>query len=169
MRGLQVEALTDRVRHGRHLAQRFFGFLTAQPLTPSEQELVRSYLAVEDIELFWDQRSADQRHGIEVAQRVAAALPGDATAIRAALLHDVGKRAGDLGAVTRSIATVLDGFDLPVTARMRSYRDHGAIGADELAAAGCEPLVVDFARLHPGPPPPGEDPRRWQVLLDADG
>lgn len=169
MRGLQVEALTDRFRHGRHLAQRFFGFLTARPLTPGEQELVRSYLGAGNIELFWDQRSADQRHAIEVAQRVVASLPGDAPAIRAALLHDVGKRAGDLGAVTRSIATVLDGFHLPLTARMRSYRDHGTIGAEELAAAGCEPLVVDFARLHPGPPPQGEDPDRWQVLLDADG
>jgi putative nucleotidyltransferase with HDIG domain len=169
VRGLQVEALSDRFRHGRHLAQRFYGFLTARPLTPGEQELVRSYLTAGNIGLFWDQRPADQRHAIQVAHRVAAALPGDAAAVRAALLHDVGKRASDLGAVTRSVATVLDSLHLPVTARMRSYRDHGAIGAAELAAAGCEPLVVDFARRHPGPPPQGEDPNRWQVLIDADG
>lgn len=169
MRGLQVEELSTRIRHGGHLAGRFFGFLTARPLSPDDQEFVHSVLSSDCARLFWEQHPADQRHAVDVASRVKAILPGDELAVEAALLHDIGKRTGRLGAVSRSIATVFDAVGLPLTVRMRSYRAHGAIGAAELERAECGALVVEFARLHPGPPPEGVDPGRWQVLLDADG
>jgi hypothetical protein len=118
--------------------------------------------------MFWEQSSQDQRHGLVVARRVLEDLPGDRSAAVAALLHDVGKRGIGLGAVHRSVATVMSGLRLPLRGSYRIYRNHGSIGADALAAAGAEDLTVAFARHHPGPPPPEVDPVRWRVLLDAD-
>ena len=120
-------------------------------------------------ELFWRQDAADQRHAYEVAERVTARLSNDEDAYTAALLHDVGKAGAGLGAVGRSIATVLDGVGLPLTGSMKRYRSHGPIGAAELADAGYDGIVVAFAEHHPGPAPGGIDPERWEVLLEADG
>ncbi len=119
--------------------------------------------------LFWAQAIPDQRHAYRVARRVAASRPGDEEAVAAALLHDVGKTRSCLGAIRRSIATVLEAVGLTMPVSMRQYREHGPIGAEELTAAGYDGLVVAFARFHPGHPPSGVDEERWQALLDADG
>lgn len=156
------------MRYAGHLVERFFGYLTAPGLTPAEQQRVHDRLDDPAAELFWAQDAADQRHAFDVASRVAVALPDDHDAYTAALLHDIGKRHAGLGAVQRSIATVLDGAGLPMTASMRVYRSHGSIGAGELAAAGFEGLVVDFAANHPGLAPAGTDTQRWYALLEAD-
>jgi len=130
--------------------------------------MVREHLADEQATLFWRQQYQDQRHALEVAARVAAVRGNDRVAIKAALLHDVGKRHSRLGAFARSLATVLDATGLPLPDRMAAYRAHGPLGARELAACECEPLVVEFAGRHPGPAPAGIDPARWRVLLEAD-
>lgn len=143
--------------------------MTAPGLTPREQQLVHQHLDAAGAELFWRQDVADQRHAFAVASKVANTLPRDDEAYTAALLHDVGKRHAGLGAVRRSIATVLDGVGIPLTAAMRRYRTHASIGAAELSAAGFDGLVVSFAANHPGPPPEGIDDRRWAALLEADG
>lgn len=119
--------------------------------------------------MFWSQALPDQRHAYDVAIRVASTLPGDDEAVVAALLHDVGKRASAPGAVRRSLATMFDRLGLPLTANMDRYRTHGPIGADDLAAAGFDGVVVAFARHHPGPAPDGFDETRWRALLEADG
>lgn len=143
--------------------------MTAAGLTPSEQQRVHQHLDEPSVKLFWAQSSADQRHAYDVAARVADLLPGDDEALTAALLHDIGKRHARLGPVRRSIATVLDGAGLPMTAPMQQYRLHGPIGAGELSAAGYDAIVVTFAAHHPDPAPTGIDAVRWQALLDADG
>ena len=121
-----------------------------------------------EAELFWQQSRPDQRHALIVARRVLRRRPGDRVAGAAALLHDIGKRSVNLGAVRRSIATVLGRGKLPMTAAHRAYRDHGPRGAIDLEDAGCGVLVVEFARCHPGPPPDGIDPDQWRALLAAD-
>jgi len=55
-----------------------------------------------------------------------------------------------------------------MTARMRSYRAHGAAGAALLEETGVEPLVVDFAARHPSSDPGDSDPAQWRALLNAD-
>lgn len=157
------------MRHAGHLVQRFFGHLGASGLSPNEQQQVHDRLDEPAATLFWAQGPADQRHAFEVAGRVAKELPGDDEAVVAALLHDVGKRHTDLGAVGRSLATVLDAVGMPLTPSMQLYRSHGAIGGAELEAAGFAGLVVDFAARHPEPAPPGTDLARWNALLMADG
>jgi HD superfamily phosphodiesterase len=143
--------------------------LSARPLSPKEQRYVHDQLSKPCADLFWKQGFRDQRHALTVARRVAAKLPGDQEAIEAALLHDIGKWQPNTGAISRSVATVLQFTRLPMTPRMWAYRDHGRRGSAELEEARCGSLAIEFARLHPAPVPEGFDPERWQVLLEADG
>ncbi len=161
--------MTGRLQTAGHLVLRFFGHLTARPLSPEEQRYVHERLSDPCADLFWKQSFPDQRHAVTVAQRVESKLPADAEAIEAALLHDVGKWRPNVGAVSRSIATLLHYARLPMTRRMWAYRDHGHRGASELEQAQCGGLAVEFARRHPASAPEGIDPDRWQVLLEADG
>jgi hypothetical protein len=155
-------------RHGRHLVERFFGHLSASALSPAEQQLVADRLDEHGTALFFAQGVADQRHAFDVAELVAETLPGDDEVYVAALLHDVGKRHSRLGALGRTVATILDGVGAPMTARMRWYRRHGMAGAADLASAGYDGLVVAFAANHPGPRPEGVDPVAWDALVAAD-
>lgn len=151
-----------------HLVRRFFGFLTARPLGPREQAEVMRLLTPAEAELFWSQHPADQRHAIDVANRVLRSRPDAQTLARAGLLHDVGKSGVDLGAIGRSLATVMDAAGIRLRGRFARYRHHGELGAELLESAGVEPLIVAFAREHPGPPPEGQDSADWAVLLEAD-
>ena len=161
--------VTGRLDQAGHLVGRFFGHVRAEPPGPEDQAFVHDHLDGDCAGLFWSQSFPDQRHAVDVARRVSTALPDDSGAVEAALLHDIGKVQASIGAVSRSIATVLDSVGMPMTTRMRSYRDHGRRGAVALEEAGCGPLAVAFARYHPGPAPAGTDPARWKVLMDADG
>ena len=161
--------MTRRLQTAGHLVQRFFEHLRARPLTPDEQRYVHAHLSKPCAELFWKQSDPDQRHALTVARRVAASLPADEEAIEAALLHDIGKWRPKVGALSRSVATVLAYARVPMTRRMWAYRDHGRRGSIELEDAGCGRLAVEFARLHPAPDSDEFDADRWQVLLEADG
>lgn len=152
-------------RHLRHLASRFFGVLLNNPLGPLAQDDVNTILEPELASLFWDQDPIDQRHAYDVATRVRRALGNDNAALEAALMHDIGKRHSDLGAITRSLATVGDTLHLPLPASWRRYRDHGLLGASDLAASGASPLTVAFARGEAGP---GIDQDVWSALRAAD-
>jgi hypothetical protein len=147
--------------------RRFFGFVCARPLSPSEQQTVAGYLTPPERPLFWAQAPADQRHAYDTMRR-AARHHDDPRVLRAALLHDVGKGVVRLGAVGRSLATVLDALRLPLRGRFARYRNHGPLGADLLTVTGADALIVDFARRHPDPDPGSNDPAEWSVLLDAD-
>lgn len=151
-----------------HLVRRFFDFLTASPLSPHEIDEVRGWLDGPQQRLFFDQDPRDQSHGYHAATVVLSAGITDLEPIQAALLHDVGKRAAHLGPIGRSLASVLIKAKLPLTRRMRLYRDHGASGADELLALGAAPLVVDFARHHHGLRPDSITSTLWEVLQKAD-
>lgn len=152
-----------------HLARRFVGHLRAEPPGPDDQHFVHEHLDGVCADLFWLQSVPDQRHAIDVARRVSGARPNDSGAVKAALLHDIGKAEANIGAVARSIATVLASAGLPMTTSMRTYREHGQRGAAVLEEADCGSLAVAFARYHPGPVPSGTDPARWKALSDADG
>jgi putative nucleotidyltransferase with HDIG domain len=151
-----------------HLAQRFFDVLLARPLTDAERATVEGWVDQAPASLFFSQSDADQRHGYHAATVVQGSLVSDPTVIRAALLHDVGKRHSGLGVIGRTIASLLIRLHLPLTRRVRIYRDHGAIGSTELAALGCEPLIVDFARHHHGHRPETIEPGIWEILQLAD-
>lgn len=125
-------------------------------------------LTQDEAVLFWRQHPADQRHALEVARRAWQLRPGSRLLARAGLLHDIGKSDVNLGAIGRSLATVLDALHVPLPDRMARYRAHGELGAVTLEAAGVEDLIVAFARVHPDPAPAGFDQADWAALLEAD-
>jgi putative nucleotidyltransferase with HDIG domain len=146
-----------------HLARRFFGYVTSNPPSSDELDAVRTQLGTELFDLFSMMSPQDQRHAIEVARRV-----DDDALLEAALLHDVGKSAAQVGAIGRSFATIAGAISIPVSGSWDLYLDHGEIGASMLESAGADTITVAFARFHPGPPPPGVSPDQWHALEDAD-
>ncbi len=155
------------LRRLRHLSGRFFGVLVTTPLGPAEQDLVNDALTAEQCRLFWEQDPIDQRHAFEVFRRVGERLGDNSRAAVAALLHDVGKRHSDVGAVGRSLATVFDTLHLPLPEDWRRYRDHEALGAADLEDIGADELAVAFARGRTGRPQ-SVDPVVWDTLVAAD-
>lgn len=147
-----------------HLVRRFFGSLRARSLTPYEQAEVHDALERDLRRLFFAQAVPDQRHAFEVAKRAG----GGSERTEAALLHDVGKTVSDLGAFSRSFATICAVIGVPVRGDWLTYVHHGDIGAHMLEAAGAGQLTVSFALSHPGPVPEGIDPTDWRALAVAD-
>jgi hypothetical protein len=146
-----------------HLVRRFFGYVTSDAPTSAELDLVRTQLSPELFDLFVLMNDEDQRHALEVADRVS-----DPQLVEAALLHDVGKSVASAGAIGRSLATIFGALSVPVSGSWDLYLRHGEIGASMLEVAGADSLTVAFARFHPGPPPPGITPQRWHALEIAD-
>jgi len=151
-----------------HLARRFLGHLHRRPLGPAEQAEAASLLRPKERPLFWGQGPADQRHALQCTRAVLAAAPGRTDLARAALLHDVGKARARLGVVGRVLATGLPLLHLPTPGRLGAYRAHAASGAEELATAGAEPLVVAYARHHHEARPPAVPVDDWELLSAAD-
>lgn len=152
----------------RHLIRRFFGSLRARRPGPDDQRLVAGVLSDAEATAFWSQPVPDLAHAVRSARLVGGAVPDRVDLMRAALLHDLGKRRSSTGTISRSMATGLAALHLPTTQRQRLYLDHARLGAEELASLGCEPLVVEFARHHHRDRPAAIDREDWTTLVIAD-
>ena len=134
---------------------------------------MRSWLRVEEEALFFGQPAIDQRHGFQSATEVAAQVPERRDLVRAALLHDLGKRHSRLNVFGRSVVSALAKVGLKrLVARKGGrgdlYLRHGELAADELSDLDAEPLVVAFARSHHFARPPEIESGAWEVLVSAD-
>ena len=156
-------------RHLRHLAERAWESGTARRLRPREESEVAGLVDGALADLFWSQPVMDQRHALTAARYALAAAPGRRDLARASLLHDCGKRQSGLGVMGRTLATGTALLRLPRPKRWARYLDHARIGAEELAAAGAEPMVVVFALHQDGKRPAEMDPEDWAILKAADG
>lgn len=150
-----------------HLTARFFDVITSRPLSRGEAEAVRRWVGDSPLlEAYFSQPVADQRHGFEAALHILSRLPGRPDLVRAALLHDIGKRHAGLGPLGRVMASLALRLRLPLPPRLALYRDHGLLAAAEMS--GEAPVVVDFARHHhhfrPASIPAGD----WESLQAAD-
>ena len=152
----------------RHLTARFFRVTVARPLDSSERQQVHALLRPEEHVLFDTQPPIDQRHGFEAMESVRDARGDRIDLLRAALLHDVGKRHARLGVTGRVVATLLAKLHIPVGGRLRLYLEHGRLAADELEEIGAEPTVIDFARDHHGKRPASISVEDWTLLQQAD-
>lgn len=152
-----------------HLARRFLEVAFARSLSEFERFMADSLLRPGDESaVFWMQPTADQRHAFNAARRVQRFAPDRRDLMRAALLHDVGKRHSGLGLVGRSLASALAKLGGSPSGRMAAYLDHGALGAAELERLGCEPVVVAFARHHHEGRVPEVPEADWRLLELAD-
>ena len=151
-----------------HLATRFFDYLRATPLTDEATKTVTSILTAEEAQIFFEQGAKDQAHGFDAALVVLGSGRSTDEILRAALLHDVGKRNAGLGVLGRVVASVWIKMGLPLTRRFKLYRDHGPVGAADLEAAGSPPLVVEFARAHHSSRPATLTEEDWALLQSAD-
>jgi hypothetical protein len=151
-----------------HLTARFFDVVSARPLTSAEQAQVGAWLSPAELALFVMQSDADQRHGYETGRDVTVLLPDRPDLVRAAALHDVGKRHAHLGAIGRVFASLAIRFRVPVRGRFSMYARHGELAAVELAELGSPRTVVDFARYHHDRRPDTIPLSDWAMLEDAD-
>lgn len=172
-----------------HLAARFFGSLSPAGPSADDERWALERLSSGERALFARMSAPDRRHAIGVAKeahRLAAAIdvPVPAPFSAAALLHDVGKVESRLGTFSRVVATLLGVLlgrrrvvawaGTPTTGRWRrrigDYLVHDRIGADLLAGAGSDELVVTWAREHHLPAARWSvDPQIGRFLKEADG
>ena len=141
-----------------HLMRRFVGSVTAAPLTQGEWREVCEVLLASELRLFEAFGVPDQRHALHVLRRFDQLMPTALLAERrAALLHDIGKTAINLGTVRRVMATLVG----PRTKTFRRYADHEQLGIALLEKAGSD--VVTLALLR------GDgEPDAVQALREAD-
>ena len=128
-----------------HLAKRLVGMMSRRQIADDDLRWVSSVLLDGESELWHALPVADQRHSLLVAERFNEALNrADSEVSRddiaAALLHDIGKTASDLGIIERVVATLVG----PRTRRFHLYHAHEQIGAEMLAAAGSSVRTISL-------------------------
>lgn len=157
-----------------HLVRRFVGSLRPGGPSPADDAWAVSSLNDGEAALWHRMGAADRRHAVGVARTVVDDLGASATRpVRAAaLLHDVGKVDADLGAIRRSVVTVVamavgreraQGWrDRPgQVGRAGRYLCHDEIGARLLSEASSDALTVAWAREHHLPSD------RWTVPVEV--
>lgn len=121
-----------------HLVRRTWQSYRAKPLTEREIEDVRAVLRDSEWNLWSQFKVPDQRHSYIVLERFRRfCSEASIDAMRAALLHDIGKIAVDLSTTQRVIATFLG----PRTQRFRTYHDHEKIGLDLLTDVSSDQTI----------------------------
>lgn len=142
-------------------------------VTPADKAFAARHLTPSELALFWQMSIPDQRHCLNVAYTAANLtdkLQGiNRTAlIKAALLHDIGRKSGDVSTADKIIAVIGravcgGGFaktwgkqgrgDVWQNLRHALYvsANHPEIGANLLRSVGTEDQVVDLVRCHHQP------------------
>lgn len=146
-----------------HLVRRFVGTLRAVGPTADEERRLIELLTPRELALYRAQPAIDRRHSLDCAAAVWSAEPDAAPVVAvASALHDVGKADAALGVGGRVVATVVGALvgerrtrgwrdRSDVLGRIGRYRHHDERGAELLAAAGSDALVVAWAREHHHP------------------
>ncbi|SDF35447.1 HDIG domain-containing metalloprotein [Sporolituus thermophilus] len=167
--------------------RQFFAAVTAR-ISEQDRRFVNQHLTKAEQQLFWQMSVPDQRHALNVAYtaaKLAAQRPAAnwETAVKSALLHDVGRRRGDMS-VTDKVLAVLAHKLAPRWARQWAkegrggiianlrhalyiYFNHAERSARLLETVGTQRAVVDAVRKHHSAPAPGDTPE-LNILREAD-
>lgn len=131
------------MRSVAHLARRFVTSLSRTPPPVADVEWAMGHLLPAEAALWCQMSAQDRRHSILVARRFVEFVPEAARAeVAAALLHDVGKLASELGTFGRVLATIVG----PRTATFRTYHDHERLGAEMLDGAGSPSATIELVQ-----------------------
>ena len=162
--------------------------LTAR-LTPADRAFVAAHLNAREQALFWGMALPDQRHSLNVAYTaldLAAGRPAvdQPLLVRCALLHDVGKRRGDVSTLDKILTVAVYGLWPRGAAKIAApgrggrvqhirhafylYRHHAAYSAALVRQAGTAPPAAEIINRHHAAPTPGEPPE-LTLLRQADG
>ena len=132
-----------------HLVKRFIFSLDRRNLAAETIEVVREKLTEKEY-LLWSQMPLiDKKHSIIVMRRFLEQLPNaEIAAVRASLLHDVGKTESNLGVISRVVATIVGSRGR----RFSQYHDHEKIGGKILRqidsdATTCRLVSGEFADI----------------------
>lgn len=137
---------------------RQFWLATTARISAGERQAARRLLGPAASDLFERMPRADQRHGLDVMQALAAAGEREPAVLAAALLHDAGKAGAGLTVWHRTAIVLLGrwwpaglarlaapaGWRRPFWAHLR----HAELGAQAAEAAGCAELTVWLIRHH---------------------
>ena len=142
-----------------HLTKRFVLALDRRGLSQSTLDSVRDLLLPREFERWLNMPLIDQKHSVLVMRRFVDRLPNaEVAAVRASLLHDVGKTKSNLGVCGRVAATIIGSRG----ERFSMYHDHETIGAKTLREIGSDETTW---RLVAGE---SANPEILQALYDAD-
>ena len=142
-----------------HLTKRFVLALDRRELSQSNFDSVRDLLLPREFELWLNMPMIDQKHSLLVMRRFLDRLPNaEVAAVRASLLHDVGKTKSNLGVCGRVVATIVGRRG----ERFSMYHDHETIGAKILREIGSDETTW---RLVVGE---SANPEILQALHEAD-
>lgn len=165
----------------------FYRALTAV-ITEEDRKFLQQYLCHREEELFFSMALPEQRHSLNTAccaKKMAMDYGGrinEKQLVRAALLHDVGKAAGDMSPVDKSLAVLADAA-FPQRARswakkgrggrianlrhaLYVYYHHAEISYEKLSALGLSDIAEIAARHHKAPAE--SDPLELLLLRKAD-
>lgn len=141
-------------------------------VTPEERRALAAWARPAELALFDAMHIADRRHGLDVVAYLRRAGVADRAVLAAGLLHDCGK--GDAGwppRVAWSLGEALGPWVWAAARRLPGWgetmarlRDHAALSADALAAAGLPPRAVALVREQDAP----SDPVFGRVFHAAD-
>ncbi len=161
----------------RKRVRQFVSALTAK-ITPADALFVRSLLDVREQALFFGMDKADQRHSIDVSETCLKILQAGNRQVnrqlllKAALLHDVGKQAGNLKLHDRISVVLLRRF-MPALF-FRLAEEHGTpfhislyhpdIGMNLCRRAGCPQDLLNLIARHQTGGPGVE----LEILMQAD-
>ena len=118
-----------------HLVKRFATSLDRRDLSQFEIDSARAVLTPREFELWFQMSLSDKKHSLTVHRRFSDLMPNaEIAAVRASLLHDVGKTKSNLGVLSRVVATIIGSRGK----RFSQYHDHEALGAQMLREIGSE-------------------------------
>ncbi len=159
--------------------KQFFRAMTAK-VTPEDGKYISAHLSPEEQELFFAMSVEDQCHSLKTAYTIERLVIEDKQGIdrefliRCALLHDVGRVAGDISTLGK-VFTVLvsdiapgfaDSLELKGNKQIYIYRHHAEIGGRKLQQLGLFREAKIVAKHHAPPSP--DDPYELKLLRLAD-
>lgn len=159
--------------------KQFIRAVTAK-VTVEDGKYISAHLNGEEQKLFFAMSVADQAHSLRTAYTIERLIIEDKRGvdreflIRCALLHDVGRRAGDLTIRGKIFVVLITTFAPKIAERLEIngnhalyvYHHHAELGARKLQQIGLFKEAKIIAKHHA--PPKSDDPLELKLLRIAD-